>query len=294
MRAVLQRAGGVVAGIVLGAVVASGLGIAGAATGQNFLLGRSNTAASVSSLRSGSGTPLSLRAPTGHAPLAVNSSTEVKQLNAAMVGGLSARQLQRRVTGHCPAGVSAISGGRLVCTAAAEVIRVSSTWTAPAGVHSVVVDAVGGGGGGGYGARGRAGGGGEGAEVVSRIDVSPGEALDVVIGRPGRAGTGSASATGGAATVVYRRSSDGALLVKAGGGTGGRGGDSSLCASGTGGRAAAPTSDGVLSIRGEPGGVGSCRSGGGSAGFPGAGGAPSRGGGGGQPGSAGIVTITVS
>ncbi len=71
-----------------------GLGVADAATGGSFILGRTNHESSTASLVTSRGTPLSLSAPKDKAPLAVNRSTEVKNLNAEYVGGLSATALR--------------------------------------------------------------------------------------------------------------------------------------------------------------------------------------------------------
>jgi hypothetical protein len=71
-----------------------GLGVADAATGGSFILGRTNHESSTASLVTSHGTPLSLSAPKGKAPLAVNRSTEVKNLNAEYVGGLTGSALR--------------------------------------------------------------------------------------------------------------------------------------------------------------------------------------------------------
>jgi hypothetical protein len=76
------------------AVILGGFGVADAATGGTFLLGRANHESSTASLVTSHGTPLSLSAPKGKAPLAVNRTTEVKHLNAQYVGGLSAGALR--------------------------------------------------------------------------------------------------------------------------------------------------------------------------------------------------------
>jgi hypothetical protein len=75
-------------------MVIGGVGIADAATGGDFLLGKSNSESSTASLSNSKGTPLSLSAPKNTAPLAVNRSTMVKNLNANFVGGLSATDLK--------------------------------------------------------------------------------------------------------------------------------------------------------------------------------------------------------
>jgi hypothetical protein len=75
-------------------VILGGFGVADAATGGSFILGRTNHESSTASLATSRGTPLSLSAPRGKAPLAVNRSTEVKNLNSEYVGGLSASTLR--------------------------------------------------------------------------------------------------------------------------------------------------------------------------------------------------------
>jgi hypothetical protein len=76
------------------ALFSGGLGIAGAATGAAFILGRSNSETSTAKLSDSRGTPLSLSAPKNKAPLAVNRSVMVKNLNAQYLGGLSAASLK--------------------------------------------------------------------------------------------------------------------------------------------------------------------------------------------------------
>lgn len=88
-RAVRSLSTAAVVAITVGAIC-GGVGIASAATGGTFLLGRSNSESSQASLSDSRGTPLSLSAPKGKAPLAVNRSALVKHLNAQYVGGLSA------------------------------------------------------------------------------------------------------------------------------------------------------------------------------------------------------------
>lgn len=91
MRIKLSPAG-VIATTLL--MVIGGVGVADAATGGDFILGKSNSESSTASLSNSKGTPLSLSAPKNTAPLAVNRSTMVKNLNANFVGGLSATDLK--------------------------------------------------------------------------------------------------------------------------------------------------------------------------------------------------------
>lgn len=89
MRALSPVAIALTVGLVLG-----GAGLADAATGGNFILGRANHETSAASLINSRGTPLKLSAPAHHAPLSVNRKVMVNNLNAQYVGGLSASALQ--------------------------------------------------------------------------------------------------------------------------------------------------------------------------------------------------------
>jgi hypothetical protein len=98
-----------VAAVGIGALVVIGTGSAVAATGHSLILGAKNTATKTTTLSDSKGTPLALSAPNGKAPLSVNSSTEVKKLNAALLDGLSASGLLKKVTGHCATGGAVVS-----------------------------------------------------------------------------------------------------------------------------------------------------------------------------------------
>ena len=71
------------------------LGVASAATGGNFILGHTNKANAISVLKGTAGTPLSLVAPSGKAPLKVSNSVKIARLNADEVDGLHASTLGR-------------------------------------------------------------------------------------------------------------------------------------------------------------------------------------------------------
>ncbi len=88
----------------------------------------------------------------------------------------------------------------------------NGSWTAPAGVTSIMVDAAAGGGGGGYVASNNGAGGGGGAAVkLASYTVVPGTAYPVTIGAAGAAQTGSVAATAGGNTSL------GALFTLSGG-----------------------------------------------------------------------------
>lgn len=91
----------------------------------------------------------------------------------------------------------------------------TATWTCPAGVTTVYIDACGGGGGGAYGTlNATGGGGGGGAQAVRRsaINVSPGQTYTITIGLGGVAGvTGAVDGGNGGVTSL------GSLISLAGG-----------------------------------------------------------------------------
>jgi hypothetical protein len=68
-------------------------GTAVAATGGTFILGKANSADSVSTLSSSVGSALSLRSPAGSAPLQVNRTVKVARLNADLLDGIDSTGL---------------------------------------------------------------------------------------------------------------------------------------------------------------------------------------------------------
>jgi hypothetical protein len=125
------------------AVILGGASLADAATGGNFILGTANKEAGPASLISSAGTPLSLRAPSGDAPLAVSGTRMVNNLNAQFTGGLTGGQLKSTggdgfttlstnipvgmtapvlvaSTGHLPAGTYYVTATALLRVAAAD------------------------------------------------------------------------------------------------------------------------------------------------------------------------------
>jgi hypothetical protein len=101
---------------------------ANAANGGSWLLGRSNSESATTTVTNSAGTPLSLNAKSGYAPLKVNSSKTVTNLSADKVDGLSSGSFARAAgkTGIitdknlddaygavCPSGTFATSGGGL-------------------------------------------------------------------------------------------------------------------------------------------------------------------------------------
>jgi hypothetical protein len=116
-------------------IALAGFGVAGAATGGSFILGRGNHETSTASLANSRGTPLSLSAPKGKAPLTVNRSTEVKNLNANYVGGLSATSI--KPTG----GDDYDASGSGIALPALATVEAVSTGKLPAGTYYVTATA---------------------------------------------------------------------------------------------------------------------------------------------------------
>jgi len=124
-----------------------------------------------------------------------------------------------------------------------ETFSTNSTFTVPAGVYQITVEAwAGGGGGGGRAASGSggAGGGGGGAYARVTINVTPGETYNVTVGGGGPGGSGG-DVAGNAGGDSYFYEAGGANLTLAKGGSGGTGGVGG--GGGTGGPAASCIGD---------------------------------------------------
>jgi hypothetical protein len=263
-----------VALIGAGGLVVWGIGVADAATGGGFVLGKVNKESSTATLTNSRGIPLSLKAKSGYPPLAVNSSKLVPHLNAAEVGGLTASKLQRRLTGGaCPTGIGSVATTGAVTCAHDQLIYTSNgTFTVPAHVTHVTGELWGGGGGGGgnsdYGYASTAGGGAAGGFAEVLITVTPGQTYDVTVGAAGLGGTAGQVGGGAGDSAISR----GGALVTAFGGSGGP--PTGCHAGGTAGGQAAvqPTTNirGLTAITGAAGGCGS----GGAEYFVGSGGTP--------------------
>ena len=85
--------------LTVSAVIAVGVIVvptaANAANGGSWLLGRSNYESATTTVSNSAGTPLSLVAKTGYAPLKVNSATKVTNLNADKIDGLDSTSFLR-------------------------------------------------------------------------------------------------------------------------------------------------------------------------------------------------------
>jgi hypothetical protein len=85
-----------------------GVGVYGISTNGFGVLAQSSSVSSAAfkAQNSGGGTAGSFVVNAGVAPLKVNSSTKVAGLNADQLDGFDSTQLQRRVSGTCPAGTA--------------------------------------------------------------------------------------------------------------------------------------------------------------------------------------------
>ena len=85
-------------------------GTATAATGGTLVLGRSNSAGSMTTLtNTSSGTPLRLNARPGYAPMQVNSGTKVTNLNSDKLDGVDSSGFQKKVSGSCTYGIASLN-----------------------------------------------------------------------------------------------------------------------------------------------------------------------------------------
>jgi len=106
---------------------------AGAATGANFILGKVNSETTQATLNNSKGTPLSLVAPAGAAPLKVSNSRLVGGLNAQYLGGLTGQDL---ATG----GHGATTNTTIPLTNTAQ--EIVSTGSLPAGLYYATATAL--------------------------------------------------------------------------------------------------------------------------------------------------------
>lgn len=109
---------------------------AGAATGHAFILGRTNAETSTAKLSDSRGAPLSLTAPENKAPLIVNRSVMVKNLNAQYLGGLSASSV--KFTG----GDGFVAPNADVALEHNTNLPVAGTGPLPAGIYYVTATAL--------------------------------------------------------------------------------------------------------------------------------------------------------
>jgi hypothetical protein len=112
------------------ALVLGGAGFADAATGGTFILGKANTERSTASLSDSKGTPLSLSAPAGVAPLTVSGNAMVANLNANYLGGLSASDIQ-------PTGGDGFTAINNVTSISDSPTVIAATGALPAGTYYV-------------------------------------------------------------------------------------------------------------------------------------------------------------
>src|SRR3954468_13084945 len=114
-------------GLLIGTVLAGGVAESG--TGGTFLLGRSNSATTLTKLTSTRGTALSLVSPSKSPPLAVSNSRKVARFNADLLDGLDSRALQRHFqrTIVVSPGSSPTAGGRALRSALGGISATNTT-----------------------------------------------------------------------------------------------------------------------------------------------------------------------
>jgi hypothetical protein len=118
--------GGFAVALVAGLAVVGAPGVASAANGAAWLLGRSNAESAPTTVTNSTGTPLVLNAKAGYAPLKVNSTKVVPTLNSDMVDGYHSSSFAMRsgktgtivhdgtydgLGAKCPSGTVFVSGG---------------------------------------------------------------------------------------------------------------------------------------------------------------------------------------
>lgn len=125
------------------------------------------------------------------------------------------------------------------------------TWTVPAGVCNIQIEA--------WGAKGGGNLGGNGAYVSGEFQVTPGEVLNILVGQRGgitTQGTGNYCAGGGGGTFVYRNATDPFPLVAAAGGGGqAENGGCNVAGAGGAGSGTATTTNNSTTVGNAPGGT---------------------------------------
>jgi hypothetical protein len=139
----LDNLGRAVAVAALGVVIVGvgGLGVATAANGGSLLLGHANSATATTTLTVSNGTPLALVGKATKAPLTVNSTIEVRHLNAAAVDGQSAAQLSTQGSG-ASSYAGAASPGETLSSNQAAATKVASTAVLSRGHYFVSASAT--------------------------------------------------------------------------------------------------------------------------------------------------------
>jgi hypothetical protein len=116
--------------VSLGIAIAlvGGTGVATAATGGSFILGRSNAATTQTFLTNPNGPALGLTSKAGTPPFTIGNTVKVPRLNADLLDNLDSAALQRRIAAACPGGaISAVSAtGAVTCATLPKKINVAA------------------------------------------------------------------------------------------------------------------------------------------------------------------------
>lgn len=119
LRTFARAAANPVAALGVAIVLVGGTGIATAATGGNFILGRSNSATTQTFITNPNGPALGITSKAGTPPFTLGNSVKVPRLNSDYLDNLDSTQLQRRIAATCPGGaISGVSAtGGVTCAA---------------------------------------------------------------------------------------------------------------------------------------------------------------------------------
>ncbi|HEX8003899.1 MAG TPA: hypothetical protein VF519_14525 [Mycobacteriales bacterium] len=128
LRTVARAAANPIACLGVAIALVGGTGVATAATGGNFILGRSNSATTQTYLTNSSGSALGLTSKYGTPPFTVGNTVKVPRLNADYLDNLDSGAFQRRITATCPGGaITAVgSTGGVTCAALPKKVRTAA------------------------------------------------------------------------------------------------------------------------------------------------------------------------
>lgn len=141
LRTFARAAANPVVSIGVAVVLVGGTGIATAATGGTFILGRANSATTQTFLTNPNGPALGLTSKAGTPPFTLGNTVKVPRLNSDYLDNLDSTQLQRRIAASCPGGaISGVSAtGAVTCAALPAKVNASTGFgTEPSPLHTAV------------------------------------------------------------------------------------------------------------------------------------------------------------